>query len=139
MTAELDARAAGARRLNDKVCIVTGAGQGIGRATAKRLGQEGGKIIVADRVEASATKTVKELRENDVDASHVLADVSTFAGAQELIQTAQTTFDASMCSLTMSAARSGSSPFTFTPKKKSNSNSNAHSIQRFGAASQSCL
>ena len=47
MADELDSRAAGARRLNDKVCIVTGAGQGIGRATAKRLGQEGGTIVVA--------------------------------------------------------------------------------------------
>ena len=33
--AELDPRAAGARRLRDKVCVVTEAGQGIGRATAK--------------------------------------------------------------------------------------------------------
>ena len=41
MPEDLDARAAGARRLKGKVCVVTGAGQGIGRATAKRLGQEG--------------------------------------------------------------------------------------------------
>ena len=46
MSGVLDSRAAGARRLKDKVCIVTGAGQGIGRATARRLGQEGGKIVV---------------------------------------------------------------------------------------------
>jgi NAD(P)-dependent dehydrogenase (short-subunit alcohol dehydrogenase family) len=69
MTAELDARRAGARRLNDKVCIVTGAGQGIGRATAKRLGQEGGKIIGGPR-RSERNEDVKELRENDVDASH---------------------------------------------------------------------
>jgi len=30
MAVELDARAAGARRLKDKVCVVTGGGQGIG-------------------------------------------------------------------------------------------------------------
>ena len=40
VTGELDPRAAGARRLENKVCVVTGAGQGIGRATARRLGQE---------------------------------------------------------------------------------------------------
>ena len=57
MTVDLDARAAGARRLEGKVCVVTGAGQGIGRATARRLGQEGGRIVVADRVDESASVT----------------------------------------------------------------------------------
>ena len=59
MADELDPRAAGARRLQDKVCVVTGAGQGIGRAIARRLGQEGGKIIVADRVDEGASQTLK--------------------------------------------------------------------------------
>ena len=85
MEIELDTRAAGARRLADKVCVVTGAGQGIGRATAKRLGQEGGKIVIADRVEAGASRTLSELRENGVDAMQALVDVSTFAGAHDLM------------------------------------------------------
>lgn len=85
MTDELDARAAGARRLTDKICIVTGAGQGIGRATARRLGQEGGKIIVADRVDAAATQTTNELREYGVEAIKVVVDLGTFAGAEDLM------------------------------------------------------
>ena len=85
MTIELDARAAGARRLVDKVCVVTGAGQGIGRATARRLGQEGGTIIVADRIQAAADRTEGELRKHGITALKVLADVSTFAGAQDLM------------------------------------------------------
>ena len=85
MAGELDARAAGARRLKGKVCIVTGAGQGIGRAAAKRLGEEGGTIVVADRIDASATETVKELREYSVEAMKVVVDLSTFAGAQSLM------------------------------------------------------
>ena len=89
MAAELDARAAGARRLVDKVCIVTGGGQGIGRATARRLGQEGGRIVVADRVDASATQTVAELRDHGVEATKVLVDLSTFAGAQDLMAQAR--------------------------------------------------
>ena len=88
MAEELDARAAGARRLKDKVCIVTGAGQGIGRATARRLGQEGGKVVVADRVDASATRTVSELRGHGVEAAKVLVDLATFAGAQALMSQA---------------------------------------------------
>jgi NAD(P)-dependent dehydrogenase (short-subunit alcohol dehydrogenase family) len=89
MTVELDARAAGARRLKDKVCVVTGAGQGIGRATARRLGQEGGTIVVADRVEASATQTETELRDHGVEVTKALVDLSTFAGAQDLMSQAQ--------------------------------------------------
>ena len=85
MAVELDARAAGARRLADKVCVVTGAGQGIGRAVARRLGQEGGRIVVADRIDASATRTLTELREQGVDALKVLLDLSTFVGAQSLV------------------------------------------------------
>ena len=85
MAVELDARAAGARRLADKVCVVTGAGQGIGRAAARRLGQEGGRIVVADRIDASATRTLTELREQGVEAMKVLLDLGTFAGAQSLM------------------------------------------------------
>ena len=81
----LDPRAAGARRLQDKICIVTGAGQGIGRAAAKRLGAEGGKIVVAERIEAAAARTADELREHGVDALKLIADVSTFAGANEMV------------------------------------------------------
>jgi NAD(P)-dependent dehydrogenase (short-subunit alcohol dehydrogenase family) len=85
MALELDSRAAGARRLQGKVCVVTGAGQGIGRATARRLGQEGGTIIVADRVEESAARTVDELREFGADADMFLADLSTFDGARSVM------------------------------------------------------
>jgi len=88
MAVELDAWAAGACRFKDKVCVVTGAGQGIGRATARRLGQEGGKIVVADRIEASAARTEAELRDYGIDAMKVLVDLSTFSGSQQLMRQA---------------------------------------------------
>ena len=66
MMSKLDPRAAGAKKLKDKVCVVTGAGQGIGRATARRLGEEGGKIVVAERIDESTTRTTAELREHGV-------------------------------------------------------------------------
>ena len=92
MAVELDARAAGALRLKDRVCIVTGAGQGIGRATARRLGQEGGKIVVADRVDASASETLSQLRDHGVEAAKALVDLGTFAGAQDLMTQASKAF-----------------------------------------------
>src|SRR3974390_2755899 len=86
MPSELDPRAAGALRLKDKVCVVTGAGQGIGRAAARRLGQEGGKIVVADRVDAAATRTLTELNQQGIEALKALVDVSTLSGAQALMR-----------------------------------------------------
>jgi dihydroxycyclohexadiene carboxylate dehydrogenase len=81
MTGELDPRAVGARRLKDKVCIVTGAGQGIGGATARRFGQECGNIVIANRVDKGATEAVGR-------SSKTLVDLSTFAVSQELMQAA---------------------------------------------------
>jgi dihydroxycyclohexadiene carboxylate dehydrogenase len=92
MADELDPRASGARRLKEKVCVVTGAGQGIGRATARRLGQEGGKIVVADRIDESATQAVTELRDNGVDAIKTLVDLTSSAGAQELMRVARAAY-----------------------------------------------
>jgi dihydroxycyclohexadiene carboxylate dehydrogenase len=89
---ELDPRAAGARRLKNKVCIVTGAGQGIGRAIARRLGQEGGKIVVADWVDEGATQTIDELTEHGVDAIKALVDLSTYSGAEEMMDLAMKAF-----------------------------------------------
>jgi NAD(P)-dependent dehydrogenase (short-subunit alcohol dehydrogenase family) len=85
MANELDARAAGARRLKGKVCVVTGAGQGIGKAAARRLAEEGGTVVVADRVDETASQTVAELRDHGAEARKVLVDLSTFAGAHDLM------------------------------------------------------
>src|SRR3982751_2635840 len=84
--ADLDHRAAGGRRLKDKVCIVTGAGQGIGRATARRLGAEGGTIVVADRVDEGAAQTMDQLRAHGVEATKALVDVGTLTGAKDLMK-----------------------------------------------------
>lgn len=92
MTDELDPRAAGARRLRNKVCVVTGAGQGIGRAIARRLGQEGGKIVVADRVDEGATQTTGELTDHGVEAVKALVDLSAFSGAEEMMDIAVKAF-----------------------------------------------
>jgi NAD(P)-dependent dehydrogenase (short-subunit alcohol dehydrogenase family) len=85
MATELDPRAAGARRLKDKVCVVTGAGQGIGAATARRLGQEGAIVVVADRVEEGAARTVGELKAHGVETAMALVDLGSFEGSRALM------------------------------------------------------
>ncbi|WP_219419033.1 SDR family NAD(P)-dependent oxidoreductase [Pseudonocardia nigra] len=44
-------------KLDDKIAIVTGAGQGIGRAIAEKLAAEGATVVVSDINEASAVET----------------------------------------------------------------------------------
>ena len=92
MTDKLDPRAAGARRMQDKVCVITGAGQGIGRAPARRLGQEGGKIVVADRIDETATRTTDELLEHGVEAVKTIVDLSTYEGSETLMAEASAAF-----------------------------------------------
>ncbi len=47
--------------LKDKVALVTGAAQGIGKAIAKRLASEGANVVVCDMNEALAQQTATEL------------------------------------------------------------------------------
>ncbi|MDP9130286.1 MAG: SDR family NAD(P)-dependent oxidoreductase, partial [Candidatus Binatota bacterium] len=48
-------------KLKDKVAVVTGAAQGIGRATALMMGREGAKLIVADLQAEKAQSVANEL------------------------------------------------------------------------------
>lgn len=53
-------------RLKDKVAIVTGAGQGIGRGIAKKLASEGCKVVISDLSEENAQKVAQEIGENAI-------------------------------------------------------------------------
>jgi dihydroxycyclohexadiene carboxylate dehydrogenase len=90
---ELDPLAAGAQRLAGKVCVVTGSGQGIGRAVARRLAAEGARIVVAEWVAETAHAALEELHAHGVDAVVAVEDVSTSAGAKRLMQSALDAFD----------------------------------------------
>ena len=48
-------------RLGGKVCIITGAGSGIGHASALLFAGEGARVVAADLDEAAATETAREI------------------------------------------------------------------------------
>jgi glucose 1-dehydrogenase len=71
-------------RFTDKVCLVTGAGSGIGRAAAVRFASEGGKVVVIDRSEAGGNETVMLIKQKQGEAIFSKCDV----GIEEEIKSA---------------------------------------------------
>ncbi|GIX49212.1 MAG: short chain dehydrogenase [Candidatus Tectimicrobiota bacterium] len=65
-----------AGRLQGKVALVTGAGSGIGRATALAFAREGARVVVADAEAAAGEATVARIREEGGEAAFVRVDVT---------------------------------------------------------------
>ncbi len=74
--------------LTGKVVLVTGAGSGIGRASALAFAREGAKVVVADVVVEGGEETVSMIKKTGGEAIFVKTDVSKAAEVEALINTA---------------------------------------------------
>jgi NAD(P)-dependent dehydrogenase (short-subunit alcohol dehydrogenase family) len=74
-------------RLQDKVAVITGAGSGIGLASARRFASEGAKVVCVD-IDSSAGKAAAD----DVGGLFVHADVTVDADVQAMYATAVEAF-----------------------------------------------
>ena len=75
-------------RLEGKVALITGAGSGIGRATAVRFAAEGARIVASDISEASASETAALIGDAGGAATAVSGDVASGADAKAMVRAA---------------------------------------------------
>lgn len=75
-------------RLEGKVAVITGAGQGIGAGIARTFGKEGARIVIAEVNEEAGRDTVQELQNDGVDAIVLQTDVGDEESVQALMKRA---------------------------------------------------
>jgi len=73
------------KRLEGKVCVVTGAGSGMGRACAVEMAHEGGRVVVSDVNAASGGETVKLVKDFGGEALFIGCDLRDSAQIKALM------------------------------------------------------
>jgi NAD(P)-dependent dehydrogenase (short-subunit alcohol dehydrogenase family) len=81
-----------AGRLADKVALITGAGNGMGRAAALLFASEGARVVVADAVEPAGRATVQSVLDGGGQATFVPVDVANAAQVEAMVDTATSTY-----------------------------------------------
>lgn len=79
-------------RLQGRVAVITGAGSGIGAATAIAMAREGARIVIADINEAAAKAVVEQIEKAGGQAVAVRADVTTAADNRMIVEKALATW-----------------------------------------------
>ncbi len=72
-------------RLKDKVAIITGAGRGIGQATAYKFAREGAKVVVCDLSPEWIEETVETIREKGGESLGFVVDVRDLVALEKMV------------------------------------------------------
>lgn len=79
--------------LNNKVALVTGSTDGVGRMVAQRLAENGAQVFVHGRDKARGEKLVAEIRAKGGKAEFLAADLSSLAEVRRLAETVRARTD----------------------------------------------
>lgn len=79
------------KRFENKVAVITGAAQGIGRRVAERMGEEGGRLLLVDRSEL-VHELADELGAKGVEVLTLTADLEQFAECHRVMEAAKERF-----------------------------------------------
>jgi NAD(P)-dependent dehydrogenase (short-subunit alcohol dehydrogenase family) len=79
-------------RLADKVCIITGAGGGMGRVAAQRFAGEGARVVIAEFSEQAGGETVQLVKDAGGEATFAKVDVSKEDDARAMVDQAIATY-----------------------------------------------
>lgn len=93
--------------LEGKVGLVTGGGDGIGRATSMMFASDGAKVAVADLRLSAAEETVAAIREAGGEAIAIEANVASEADVQRMVDEAVAAFGKLDCACNNAAAGAG--------------------------------
>ncbi|QPC45701.1 SDR family NAD(P)-dependent oxidoreductase [Mangrovibacillus cuniculi] len=72
-------------KLQDKVCVITGGSEGIGRATALKFVQDGAKVVIADVSVDAGNQLVEEIKTQGGEATFFQTDVTDFQQVEQLV------------------------------------------------------
>jgi len=114
----LDELAGGGRRFAGKVCVVAGAGQGIGSATVRRIAQEGATVVIGDWVEATAKKVCQEVVDFGGKATVHVGNYQNWEDCNGIVDLAVNTYGRIDCMIIIVGGTIFGAPYQFyTPEQ----------------------
>ena len=100
--------------MNDRTAIVTGASQGIGRATARRLARDFGRIVLVAQGSEELASAANEVRDAGADALVVAQDLSLASAADNVVDAALRAFGRIDALVNIAGAVPGADVFEMT-------------------------